>query len=354
MFNLHRASQMRFPDEDLLEDAWNYTRFHLEEKQQQPHLSDRWVVSKDLRGELEYALNWPWYASFPRLETRAYIDQYGPDDVWIAKSLYRLVSCDRAASQSPQKLAKRFDRNLCDCIHLSQTLCRMYGVCNSAFLSLAKADFNVCQNMYRAELEALKEYVDHISPGSLQSSWMELEFHNFVTLASCLHFFPARCVHVSRWVSECRFDRLRFARHHTVIPGFLCSASTSFEPEMAAVRRARTQFMFLATMADDYTTLSGAPQEELDRFQAATQKYRSHGPSSTTTAMHTTGPFWFPHCTCCFHHSCVQLGPVHDRPHQPQAAHRFHGHLRYRRRNSRDSMQCAGPRCEQTCGGIGK
>ncbi|KAF2915615.1 hypothetical protein DAI22_09g051250 [Oryza sativa Japonica Group] len=45
-------------------------------------------VSPNLIG---YALDFPWKASLPRVETRMYLEQYGAGrDVWIGKSLYRL------------------------------------------------------------------------------------------------------------------------------------------------------------------------------------------------------------------------------------------------------------------------
>ena len=40
--------------------------------------------------QVEYALDFPWYASLPRIETRLYVEHYGgADDVWIGKTLYR-------------------------------------------------------------------------------------------------------------------------------------------------------------------------------------------------------------------------------------------------------------------------
>lgn len=39
---------------------------------------------------MQYTLDFPWYASLPRVEARTYLDQYGgKDDVWIGKTLYR-------------------------------------------------------------------------------------------------------------------------------------------------------------------------------------------------------------------------------------------------------------------------
>lgn len=40
--------------------------------------------------QVEYALDFPWYSSLPRVETRLYLEQYGGGgDVWIGKTLYR-------------------------------------------------------------------------------------------------------------------------------------------------------------------------------------------------------------------------------------------------------------------------
>lgn len=89
MFNFYRASQLLFPGETLLEQARTFTRRFLEEKLRNNEVSDKWVVMKDLPGEVEYALKYPFYASLPRIETRAYLDHYGPDDIWIGKSLYK-------------------------------------------------------------------------------------------------------------------------------------------------------------------------------------------------------------------------------------------------------------------------
>ena len=67
---------------------------------------------------MEYALTFPWHASLPRLEHCTYLDQYGPDDVWIGKTLYRMLA-----------------------------------VTNKVFLRFAKADFNSCQALHKVELE---------------------------------------------------------------------------------------------------------------------------------------------------------------------------------------------------------
>ncbi|KAM0037104.1 putative ent-copalyl diphosphate synthase [Helianthus debilis subsp. tardiflorus] len=93
MFNLYRASQVLFPGEKILEDAKKFSYDYLKEKQLKNKLLDKWIIAKDLPGEVGYAINIPWYASLHRLETRCYLEQYGgDDDVWIGKTLYRYYS----------------------------------------------------------------------------------------------------------------------------------------------------------------------------------------------------------------------------------------------------------------------
>ncbi|KAM7521596.1 hypothetical protein LguiA_011498 [Lonicera macranthoides] len=96
MYNLLRASQMLLPGEGILEDAKQFSYKFLKEKQAANEILDKWIITKDLRGEVEYALNMPWYASLARVETRYYLEHYGgEDDVWIGKTLYRLFGRDR-------------------------------------------------------------------------------------------------------------------------------------------------------------------------------------------------------------------------------------------------------------------
>ncbi|KAF5462631.1 hypothetical protein F2P56_018620 [Juglans regia] len=90
MLNLYRASQVLFPGEKILEDAKQFSSNFLRERQAANQLFDKWIIMKDLSGEVGYALQFPWYASLPRVETRFYLEQYGgQDDVWIGKTLYR-------------------------------------------------------------------------------------------------------------------------------------------------------------------------------------------------------------------------------------------------------------------------
>ncbi|KAF5196901.1 Copalyl diphosphate synthase, partial [Thalictrum thalictroides] len=79
MLSMYRASQILFPGEKILEEAQNFAFKFLRDKQDLEQVADRWLIAKDLVGEVRYYMDVPWYASLPRLETRYYIDLYGGD-----------------------------------------------------------------------------------------------------------------------------------------------------------------------------------------------------------------------------------------------------------------------------------
>ncbi|XP_070048281.1 copal-8-ol diphosphate hydratase, chloroplastic-like isoform X2 [Nicotiana tomentosiformis] len=90
MYNLYRCSQALFPGEKILEEAKDFTYNFLQQCLANHHSLDKWVIAKDIPGEMQCALEFPWYASLPRVESRLYIEQYGgADDIWIGKTLYR-------------------------------------------------------------------------------------------------------------------------------------------------------------------------------------------------------------------------------------------------------------------------
>ncbi|KVH94410.1 Terpene synthase, metal-binding domain-containing protein [Cynara cardunculus var. scolymus] len=60
MFNLLRASQVLFPREKILDDAKKFSYNYLKEKQSTNELLDKWIIAKDLPGEVGYALDVPW------------------------------------------------------------------------------------------------------------------------------------------------------------------------------------------------------------------------------------------------------------------------------------------------------
>ncbi|GJN21388.1 hypothetical protein PR202_gb08858 [Eleusine coracana subsp. coracana] len=127
MHNLYRAAdQAAFPgDDDVIRRARSYCQAFLEERRASNQLKgDKWLIADGLPGEVEYALDFPWDASLPRVETRMYLEQYGgKDDVWIGKVLYR-----------------------------------MHLINNDMYLKLAKVEFNNFQRLCQLEWHGLKRW----------------------------------------------------------------------------------------------------------------------------------------------------------------------------------------------------
>ncbi|KAF5730787.1 Copalyl diphosphate synthase [Tripterygium wilfordii] len=116
MYNLYRASQLMFPEEKILDEAKQFTEKFLREKRSANKLLDKWIITKDLSGEVGFALDVSWYACLPRVKTRFYIEHYGgEDEVWIDKALYRMPYI------------------------------------NNVYLELAKLDYNYCPALHRIE-----------------------------------------------------------------------------------------------------------------------------------------------------------------------------------------------------------
>jgi hypothetical protein len=92
MYNLYRAAdQAAFSGDDaVVQRAKAYSYAFLQERRASGNLNDKWIISSGLPSEVAYALDFPWKASLPRVETRMYLEQYGgTDNVWIGKVLYR-------------------------------------------------------------------------------------------------------------------------------------------------------------------------------------------------------------------------------------------------------------------------
>ncbi|KAG2621155.1 hypothetical protein PVAP13_3NG219900 [Panicum virgatum] len=124
MYNLNRASQISFPGEDVLHHTRTFSYEFLRNRQAKGMLHDKWIVSKDLAGEVQYTLDFPWFASLPRVEARTYLDQYGGgDDIWIAKSFYRMPLVN-----------------------------------NNVYLEFARKDFNRCQVLHQHEWQWLQKW----------------------------------------------------------------------------------------------------------------------------------------------------------------------------------------------------
>ncbi|KAK4355520.1 hypothetical protein RND71_024491 [Anisodus tanguticus] len=71
MYNLFRASQLMFPEEKILDDAKKFSYNFLQEKRAQKQLLDKWIITKDLPGEVGYALDIPW---MPLVNNNTYLE----------------------------------------------------------------------------------------------------------------------------------------------------------------------------------------------------------------------------------------------------------------------------------------
>ncbi|CAM6082817.1 unnamed protein product [Calypogeia fissa] len=166
ILNFFRATQTRFPGETLLEDGEHFARGFLAERHGTMKCYDKWIITKDLPGEVEYALTTPWYCSLPFLETEAYLNHYGTEDVWIGKSLYR-----------------------------------MPYVNNETFLALAKADFKLCQAKQQEDMQNIKRWNEDC--GFRKLPFARQKYIEAVFTASCVlpgpEFSPARLV----WIRNC-------------------------------------------------------------------------------------------------------------------------------------------------------
>ncbi|KAL0330185.1 UNVERIFIED_CONTAM: (+)-copalyl diphosphate synthase 3, chloroplastic [Sesamum radiatum] len=150
IYNLYRASQVRFPGEKILEEANTFAYKFLQEKLASHQLLDKWVISKHLPDEIRIGLKMPWYASLPRIETRFYLQHYtGADDVWIGKTLYR-----------------------------------MEEISNDAYLELARLDFNRCQAQHQTEWTSMQQWYENFNVYEFGVSRKDLLLAYFLGSAS--------------------------------------------------------------------------------------------------------------------------------------------------------------------------
>ncbi|KAL7122331.1 hypothetical protein ACP275_01G039000 [Erythranthe tilingii] len=149
IFNLYRASQVLFPGETILEEAKQFSYNFLKQRLDKNELLDKWLISKHLPSEIKCGLEIPWYASLPRLETRFYIENYGADDIWIGKSLYRMPEINE-----------------------------------ERYLELGKLDYNRCQAQHQMEWNHMQQWYEHSNLEEFGVSESELLLAFFVASSS--------------------------------------------------------------------------------------------------------------------------------------------------------------------------
>lgn len=76
IYNLYRASQLRFPGEEILEEANKFAYEFLQEKLAQNKILDKWVISKHLHDEVIYPLFVLFRMFFFYLKRRIHITYY--------------------------------------------------------------------------------------------------------------------------------------------------------------------------------------------------------------------------------------------------------------------------------------
>ncbi|XP_038697212.1 (-)-kolavenyl diphosphate synthase TPS28, chloroplastic-like [Tripterygium wilfordii] len=156
MFNLYRASQMLFSGEKILQEAKKFASKFLSRKREANRFLDKWIILKDLAGEIGLALDVPWYASLPRVQARFYVDQYGAGDV----------------------------------VHIGKTLFREPFIDNDMYLHLAKLDYNYCQSLHQIEWNNIQKWYEGFKLGDLGVSTRSLLCAYFMCAASI--FEPER------------------------------------------------------------------------------------------------------------------------------------------------------------------
>nr|A0A2K9RG07.1 RecName: Full=Kolavenyl diphosphate synthase TPS5, chloroplastic; AltName: Full=Terpene synthase 5; Short=VacTPS5; Flags: Precursor [Vitex agnus-castus]AUT77124.1 kolavenyl diphosphate synthase [Vitex agnus-castus] len=190
MYNIFRASQVLFPGDHILADARKYSAKFLHQKRVNEAIVDKWIITKDLPGEVGYALDVPFYASLPRLEARFFLEHYGgDDDVWIGKTLYRMlyVNCD-------------------------------------TYLELAKLDYNVCQAVHQHEWTNIRRWYKDCSVGEFRLA--ERSLLRAYYIAASTVFEPERSGERLAWAKTAILletilsQKLHSEEKHTVVDEF--------------------------------------------------------------------------------------------------------------------------------------
>nr|AZB50380.1 terpene synthase 1 [Mesosphaerum suaveolens] len=163
-YALYRASQIQFPGEEILDEAFSFTRDYLQDWLARDQVLDKWIVSKDLPDEIKVGLEVPWYASLPRVEAAYYMQRHygGSTDAWVAKTCYR-----------------------------------MPDVSNDDYLELARLDFKRCQAQHQSELSYMQRWYDSCNVEEFGISRKELLVAYFVAAATI--FEPERATERIVW-----------------------------------------------------------------------------------------------------------------------------------------------------------
>eukprot|EP00253_Pinus_taeda_P006135 PITA_06135 len=123
MLNVNRCSHVAFAGETVMEEAKLCTERYMWNALENMYASDKLRLKRNTRGEVEYALRYPWHRSLPMLEARSYIEHYRPNDAWLGKTMYTMPYIN-----------------------------------NGKFLELANLDFNNVQSIHQNELREVRRW----------------------------------------------------------------------------------------------------------------------------------------------------------------------------------------------------
>ncbi|GLJ57338.1 hypothetical protein SUGI_1317050 [Cryptomeria japonica] len=126
MLSLYKCSQINYPEETFMRETSAMANAYLSQCIRSNSFSHELAIRKDLRGEIENALDYPWHMDLPRLMARNYMDQFASTHSSMEKTVYQLPN-----------------------------------VSDERFLQLAKLDFNRMQALHQMEiLEINRWYKD--------------------------------------------------------------------------------------------------------------------------------------------------------------------------------------------------
>ncbi|TVU31055.1 hypothetical protein EJB05_22720 [Eragrostis curvula] len=127
MYNLNRASQISFQGEDILQRARIFSYEFLRQREARGMLRDKWIIAKDLAGEVQYTLGLSLVCKLATCRS---------------KNLSRSIWWQRRCLDWEDSLQYAFSR--------------MPLVNNDVYLELARNDFNRCQVLHQLECQSLQ------------------------------------------------------------------------------------------------------------------------------------------------------------------------------------------------------
>ncbi|OVA10700.1 Terpene synthase [Macleaya cordata] len=184
ILELYKASQiMIFPNESILEKQHFWSGNFLKEELLKVSSTCADGFNKHIIHEVDYTLNFPYYANLECLENRRNIEHFAIDNLRILKTSYRL------------------------------------NINNRDLLELAVEDFNLCQGIHQKELNQLERWVEKNKLDKLKFARQKLSY--------C--YFSAAAPLFSPELSDARMSWTKNAMLATVIDDFFDTGGSNEE-----------------------------------------------------------------------------------------------------------------------------